>query len=96
MWVAPLSKSREKFPVVVFSHGLGACKFFYSGTYAQLASHGFIVAALEHRDTSACVTYYYASPQDHSKSVRTWIKHHKMGFGPENYPARVKQVFTNF
>ncbi|XP_034256826.1 platelet-activating factor acetylhydrolase-like [Thrips palmi] len=89
---APLSKRKEKFPVVVFSHGLGASKFFYSGTYTELASHGFIVAALEHRDRSACATYYYASPQDHLKSKRTWIKHHKMGFGPENFPARVKQL----
>ena len=92
VWAAPLSKAQQKFPVVVFSHGLGACKFFYSGTYAELASHGFVVAALEHRDTSACATYYYASPQDHANSKRTWIKHHKMGFGLENFPARVKQL----
>lgn len=92
VWAAPLSKNREKFPVIVFSHGLGACKFFYSGTYAELASYGFVVAALEHRDTSACATYYYASPQDYSRSKRTWIRHHKMGFGLENFPARVKQV----
>lgn len=92
VWAAPLSKRREKFPVIVFSHGLGACRFFYSSTYAELASHGFIVAAVEHRDTSACATYYYATPQDHSHRKRTWIKHHKMGFGAENFPARVKQV----
>ncbi|XP_026274506.1 platelet-activating factor acetylhydrolase [Frankliniella occidentalis] len=92
VWAAPLCKQKEKFPVVVFSHGLGACKFFYSGTYTELASQGFVVAALEHRDTSACATYYYASPQDHLQSKKTWIKHHKMGFGLENFPARVKQV----
>lgn len=92
VWAAPLSKKAGKYPVIVFSHGLGACKFFYSGTYAELASHGFVVAALEHRDTSACATFYYASPKDHAQSKRTWIKHHKMGFGHENFPARVKQV----
>ncbi|EYC34485.1 hypothetical protein Y032_0001g438 [Ancylostoma ceylanicum] len=45
------------FPVVIFSHGLSGCRHFYSTFCASLASHGFIVGAVEHSDYSACWTY---------------------------------------
>ncbi|VDP27842.1 unnamed protein product [Heligmosomoides polygyrus] len=53
------SKSPQKlvFPVVIFSHGLSGCRHFYSTYCASLASNGFIVAAVEHSDYSACWTY---------------------------------------
>ena len=41
------------FPVVVFSHGLGSHFHYYSGICSDLASHGYVVAAVEHRDGSA-------------------------------------------
>ena len=37
------------FPVVVFSHGLGAMRTTYSGICCDLASHGYVVASVEHR-----------------------------------------------
>lgn len=46
------------FPVIVFSHGLGGCRTSYSTVCAELASHGFIVAAVEHRDHTACLSFY--------------------------------------
>ncbi|XP_003387647.1 PREDICTED: platelet-activating factor acetylhydrolase-like isoform X1 [Amphimedon queenslandica] len=43
------------FPALVFSHGLGGSFFSYSAVCCDIASHGFIVAALEHKDGSACL-----------------------------------------
>jgi predicted dienelactone hydrolase len=40
----------NKFPVVILSHGIGANRFIYSNFSTYLASHGFIVAAIEHTD----------------------------------------------
>ena len=42
-------------PVVVFSHGLAACRTTYSFLCTDLASKGYFVAALEHGDGSACL-----------------------------------------
>ncbi|VDM48775.1 unnamed protein product [Toxocara canis] len=51
------SDETSSFPVVLFSHGLSACRHFYSVFCSSLASYGFVVAAIEHRDRSACWTY---------------------------------------
>lgn len=43
------------FPALVFSHGLGGSFFSYSAICCDIASHGYIVAAPEHKDGSACL-----------------------------------------
>ncbi|XP_033099098.1 platelet-activating factor acetylhydrolase-like isoform X2 [Anneissia japonica] len=50
--------ANQTFPVVVFSHGLGAMRTTYTTVCLDIASNGFIVAAVEHRDQSACTSYY--------------------------------------
>lgn len=42
----------EKFPVVIFSHGLGGTMEMYTQLCQQIASHGFFVVAMEHEDGS--------------------------------------------
>lgn len=57
VWGGTPRQEGVPFPVIVFSHGLGGSRFLYSTMCVELASRGFLVAALEHRDHSACATY---------------------------------------
>ena len=49
LWQAPIMESNTVFPVVVFTHGLGGNRTTYSTICSDIASHGYIVAVLEHR-----------------------------------------------
>ena len=46
---APPTSDLPLFPVMVFSHGLGVMSLTYSATCCDVASHGYIVASVEHR-----------------------------------------------
>ncbi|XP_059146417.1 platelet-activating factor acetylhydrolase-like, partial [Physella acuta] len=66
LWQAPLIKNNEKFPVVIVSHGIGGNRTTLSTYCNELASHGFVVAALEHRDGSASMTLCLTEQLDSS------------------------------
>ena len=53
-----------KFPLMIFSHGLGGTRTAYSHVCGEFASFGFIVCALEHRDGSAPRTFIHRQPDD--------------------------------
>ncbi|XP_029352508.1 platelet-activating factor acetylhydrolase isoform X2 [Echeneis naucrates] len=96
-------KSREKCPVVIFSHGLGAFRTLYSAICVELASQGFIVASVEHRDQSASATFYFHEKTDsenasktsasaQSNLVKEWMYYRTLRHGESEFPLRNKQV----
>jgi platelet-activating factor acetylhydrolase len=54
--VLPPAASGERYPVVIFSHGLGGSCNAYSGILGALASCGVICIASEHRDQSCPIS----------------------------------------
>ncbi|KAJ3029254.1 UNVERIFIED_CONTAM: Platelet-activating factor acetylhydrolase [Siphonaria sp. JEL0065] len=66
---APLASDDQipdKLPIAIFSHGLVGNQTAYSQVVGNLASRGFLVLSIEHRDGSACASarfnYYEAIP----------------------------------
>jgi hypothetical protein len=57
--------SSNKFPLILFSHGLGGNMELYTELCAMIASYGYIVVAIEHEDGSAS---YAASASDAAKA----------------------------
>ena len=45
---APLPEGAERYPCIVFSHGMNSGRSFYAAMLSDLASHGFVVAAIDH------------------------------------------------
>ncbi|KAK0526225.1 hypothetical protein OC835_005362 [Tilletia horrida] len=71
---APPSSAGERkpvFPCAVFSHGLGGTRVTYSAYCAALASHGVVVAAIEHRDGTAPATTICSMVNDEGQHVST-------------------------
>ena len=54
---APAAKNPRRFPVVIFSHGIGSSSFSYASLIEDLVSHGYVVAAVEHTQTSLAVRF---------------------------------------
>lgn len=52
----------RRWPVMVFSHGLGGTRNAYSHLLGSLSSHGVVVIAPEHRDGSAPVSCIHDEP----------------------------------
>lgn len=47
-----IGKERATLPMVIFTHGMAGMSQSYSHLLGSIASHGYVVAAVEHRDGS--------------------------------------------
>jgi platelet-activating factor acetylhydrolase len=54
----PAEGGRERWPLVLFSHGLAGSTGFYNITCIDLASRGYVVAAVEHSDGSPMNAFF--------------------------------------
>ncbi|XP_014638130.1 PREDICTED: platelet-activating factor acetylhydrolase isoform X1 [Ceratotherium simum simum] len=90
-WNSPL-RTGETYPLIIFSHGLGAFRTIYSAIGIDLASHGFIVAGVEHRDGSASATYYFKDQSAAEIGNKSWLYLRTLKRGEEEVPLRNEQV----
>ena len=58
----------QQFPIIIFSHGMASSRTDYTQYLGEMASRGFIVAAIEHRDGS-CPGTIVMLPDGTSKTV---------------------------
>ena len=84
-------------PVLIFSHGGGVDRSLYTVQYEDLASHGYVVAAIAHTFDSHLVVFpdgravrYAPQPPDNTLNVRQvrnrygvslWVVHYWIGRG---------------
>ncbi|XP_028577672.2 platelet-activating factor acetylhydrolase isoform X3 [Podarcis muralis] len=91
-------KLGEKYPLIIFSHGLGAFRTLYSAICTEMASQGFVVAAVEHRDQSSSATYYLnekpalGAKGEASELHKEWIYYRKLKAGEDEVALRQQQV----
>uniref|UniRef100_A0A8C3U141 Platelet-activating factor acetylhydrolase n=2 Tax=Catharus ustulatus TaxID=91951 RepID=A0A8C3U141_CATUS len=87
-WNEPLKSCSTGYPLIIFSHGLGAFRTLYSSICTELASWGLVVAVLEHRDRSAATTYFCTA----QAGAEQWIPFQRVPQGQKEFYFRNKQV----
>ena len=67
---------------------MGCNRFAYSRICTDLASHGFVVAATEHRDGSGSVSFTMEG------GVKNWIPHRRISDTEKEYTVRNQQLHS--
>ncbi|KAL8878984.1 MAG: hypothetical protein Q9192_008329 [Flavoplaca navasiana] len=80
----------KRWPVMVFSHGLGGTKNAYSHLLGSLSSHGMIIIAADHRDGSAPLSLVRKAPGSKPRPVEYRSISHRQT--PEVEKARDDQL----
>jgi platelet-activating factor acetylhydrolase len=86
----PPTKS-NRWPVMMFSHGLGGTRNSYSHICGSLASHGIVVVAPDHRDGSSPLSLHH-TPNEKEKTK--YVSYRNIAHKPstEVYEARDEQL----
>lgn len=69
-----LPENLDKLPIIVFSHGLLVSMEIYTFICSDLASHGYLVVAVNHNDGSLPITYYVGKDADSEMFCKKWVK----------------------
>ncbi|KAH6642978.1 platelet-activating factor acetylhydrolase [Boeremia exigua] len=86
----PNTKSK-RWPVMMFSHGLGGSRNAYSHICGSLASHGIVVVAPDHRDGSSPINFIH-TPDLKEKIKRTEYRRIDHKPSTDVYNARDEQL----
>ncbi|XP_077337579.1 platelet-activating factor acetylhydrolase 2, cytoplasmic-like isoform X2 [Lithobates pipiens] len=95
IWNGDFITGKDRKPLVIFSHGLGSFRSIYSSFCLELASYGFLVAAVEHRDGSACATFHFSEVSSGNASSTLqefWVPFKKLEPGIKEFYLRNYQV----
>jgi platelet-activating factor acetylhydrolase len=91
--------SSERWPTMIFSHGLGGSRNSYSYIAGSLASHGVVVICPEHRDGSAVVSFIRTGAESGSifssrGKARREVQYQRISHevSPEVYETREAQL----
>ncbi|KAF2751395.1 hypothetical protein M011DRAFT_394765 [Sporormia fimetaria CBS 119925] len=81
----------KRWPVMIFSHGLGGSRNAYSHLVGSLASHGMVVIAPDHRDGSAPISFIHTPGE---KEELTRVEYRKIAHkaSTEVYQSRDEQL----
>jgi platelet-activating factor acetylhydrolase len=72
---APLAtppRALGKWPLLLFSHGVGCSRLMYSALCGELAARGYVVACVEHRDGTSPSSTVMA--RDGSRRTLDWLE----------------------
>lgn len=83
-------QASQRWPVMVFSHGLGGMRNSYSHICGSLASYGMVVYAMDHRDGSSPIQHIRATETTQSRVVDYKSYSHQPS--PDVYDGRDEQL----